>query len=385
MSKGNLRKLTLLLLSMLTIMAAAIIAPSLPELAVVFHDVPRAELLSKLVLSIPAIFIALSAPVAGRFIDIYGRLPMLVGALILYAVSGSSGLYLDNLYHIIVGRVLLGISIGIILTITITLIGDYYEGEERKAFIGYQSAFVGFAGIIFLAGGGLLADITWRMPFMIYLFPLVLIPLTRTQLSEPPRTKGGSSLKKLHIGTLTRIIFVNSVVFMVLFYVLPTQLPFYLKELGYNLSALSGLALAINAVGMVVASLLYPRLKSRMQFPAVFGLAYLLLAAGFYITGVTSSIAVVVVAMFIAGFGVGCLLPNTNLWVIELTHHELRGRTLGILTTCLFLGQFLSPIVMEPVVNAMGLGVLFKGCAFAMVFMAIAFVLGGRGMMRMHR
>ena len=76
MKRRGLLKFTLLLLSTLTIMAAAIIAPSIPGIAEVFKGTSGANLLSKLVVSIPTLFIALTAPLAGRYIDKKGRVTL---------------------------------------------------------------------------------------------------------------------------------------------------------------------------------------------------------------------------------------------------------------------------------------------------------------------
>lgn len=53
-------KETLLLTSTLTVMAGATIAPSLPQIAEVFQDLPSAGMLTKMVLTIPALVIALT-------------------------------------------------------------------------------------------------------------------------------------------------------------------------------------------------------------------------------------------------------------------------------------------------------------------------------------
>ena len=177
-------KLTLLLLSMLTMMAAAIMAPSLPDIALEFKQLPHVELLSKLILSIPAIMIAIIAPFVGRFIDKFGRLKLLYVGLVIYAISGTSGYFLNDLYFILISRMLLGVGISIIMTIAITMVGDYFEGEARQKFVGYQSAFIGMAGVVFMSLGGYLATIHWRLPFLIYLFSLLLIPLSIIFLEE---------------------------------------------------------------------------------------------------------------------------------------------------------------------------------------------------------
>jgi MFS family permease len=73
-------KLTLLLVSSLTIMSVITISPALPLMAEEFKDVEKAALLVKLVLTIPALMIAIFSPITGRLIDKYGRLKVLWGA-----------------------------------------------------------------------------------------------------------------------------------------------------------------------------------------------------------------------------------------------------------------------------------------------------------------
>jgi MFS family permease len=100
-------KLTILLLSMLTMMAAAIIAPSLPAISLHFNHISQVELLSKLILSLPALFIVMIAPFAGNYIDRFGRLKLLYIGLLGYVISGTSGYFLQDLYMILVGRMFL--------------------------------------------------------------------------------------------------------------------------------------------------------------------------------------------------------------------------------------------------------------------------------------
>ena len=115
-------KFTLLLVSSLTIMSIITISAALPQMTKVFSDVEHAEFLVKLALTIPALMIAVISPVTGRLIDRYGRLRILWFSLGLYAVSGASGFFLNNLYHIIISRIVLGMAVGMSMTIVITLI-----------------------------------------------------------------------------------------------------------------------------------------------------------------------------------------------------------------------------------------------------------------------
>jgi MFS family permease len=106
MSKTNsdsvFTKITLLLVSTLTVMSGATIAPSLPAMREYFADVPNADYLVRLALTLPALLIALGAPAVGVIIDRLGRKPLLLIALILYGLAGSSGLILNGLNLILI-------------------------------------------------------------------------------------------------------------------------------------------------------------------------------------------------------------------------------------------------------------------------------------------
>ncbi|MFT5999411.1 MAG: MFS family permease [Neolewinella sp.] len=121
----------------------------------------------------------------------------------------------------------LGVGISSSMTIVITLVGDYFEGEERQKFIGYQAAFIGMAGIVFLSLGGFLATLHWRVPFLIYSFSLLLIPIIFFFLEE---SKPPTILSKVVVASplLLKVLFPIGTLFMVLFYLMPTQLPFLL-------------------------------------------------------------------------------------------------------------------------------------------------------------
>lgn len=369
-------QLTLLLLSMLTMMAAAIIAPSLPNIALEFQDFPQVELLSKLILSIPALFIAIIAPFAGNYIDRFGRLKLLYIGLIGYAIGGTSAYFLHDLYLILGGRMVLGVSIGMIMTIAATLIGDYFEGESRRQFVGYQSAFIGLAGVIFMSLGGFLATLHWRIPFLIYLFSLLLIPLVFVFLKEPPSIIPNQQDSSITAPRLLNALFPVGTLFMILFYLMPTQLPFLLDSIGFTAPSYAGNALAINALGIVFSSFFYSHIKKRFSFIKVAGIALLMMAAGYFLTGSSTEFNGILAVVFLAGLGLGLFIANLNFWVLELSPHQIRGKNMGILTACLFLGQFISPIIAEPIVQMLTLAFLFKSSIFLIGLMGISLIAG---------
>lgn len=191
-------KMTLLVTSTLTVMAGAIIAPSLPAMQEHFATVPNVDFWVRLVLTMPALFIVIGAPFAGMIIDRFGRKWLLVIGAILYGLAGSAGYILPSLTALLVSRALLGLAVAGVMTSVTTLIADYYDGPSRAQILGFQAAFMGLGGTIFLTTGGFLADLDWRNPFLIYLFAFMILPFIITALFEPSRSRDKDSITPIY-------------------------------------------------------------------------------------------------------------------------------------------------------------------------------------------
>jgi MFS family permease len=367
-------KLTLLLVSSLTIMSVITISPALPQMAIAFGNVENASFLVKLVLTLPALMIAICSPFAGALIDRYGRIKILQLSLILYAISGSAGYFLDNIYYILASRALLGISVGMSMTIVITLIADYFEGMERQKFVGMQIAFMSVASILFVGLGGILSDFGWKYPFLIYLFSLAVLPFTFMFLYEPVKIEKKDWVNlDVKAPRLIWMLFINIMLMWIIFFLIPVQIPFLLKALGIQKNALVGAAIAISTGFSALSSFSYSRIKNRLSFLAIFSIGYLLLAAGFLFVSISNNYVLVIAGMILSGLGVGMMIPNTNMWVMKMAPPQIRGKEIGKLTTFWFLGQFLSPVIIFPVLNTLSLSSTFMLAAAVLLLIGVAF------------
>lgn len=369
------------MISSLTVMSGATIAPSLPSMQTYFAEVPHVGFWIRLVLTMPALLIVISAPLSGLIVDRSGRLRLLIPSLLLYGVAGSSGLYLDSIGAILVGRALLGVAVAGAMTTATTLIADYYDGPERSKFMGYQAAFMGVGGVLFLTGGGALAELGWRWPFAIYLFSLILIPLTLLTLREPVREEASSqsgestaSYEKKPFKLLA-FIYVAGFTGMTIFYFIPLQIPFYLEMLVDAGPTISGFAIALSTTFAVMTSLMYGRIYARTGYVVVLGLNFGLMGLGYILIGFADSLLPVLAGLMICGLGMGLMFPNLNVWLTREVSPSIRGRAVGGLTTSVFLGQFMSPMASQPLVASFSPGVMYWSAGMLLLFLAMLFVL----------
>jgi MFS family permease len=369
-------KLTLLFVSSLTIMSVITISPALPGLAAEFYELKHADLLVRLVLTLPALMIAIISPITGRLIDRHGRLRILWFSLLLYAISGTAGYFLDNLYAILVSRAILGMSVGISMTTVITLIADYFEGTERQKFVGLQIAFMSLGGILFIGVGGILADFGWRYPFLIYLFSLLVLPFTMVFLREPLIAgKKNQPDQRIKVPPIIWMLFINTMLMWIIFFLIPVQIPFHLKAMGIEKNSLTGAAIAMSTAFSALSSFSYSKIKNRFSFLTIFSMGYLLMAAGYICVSVSESYLLIVIAMMLSGLGMGMMIPNTNMWVMKIAPPAIRGKEIGKLTTFWFLGQFLSPIIIFPLLNVLSLSTTFMLAAGFLLLMSASFLI----------
>jgi len=381
-SDSLLTKATLLAVSSLTVMAGATIAPSLPAMQDHFTEVANVEFWVRLVLTMPALFIVIGSPIAGIIVDRLGRKPLLLACAALYGLAGSSGFFLNSLFTILGGRALLGLAVAGIMVSATTLIADYYVGAARATFMGLQAAFMGLGGVIFLSVGGSVAEVSWRYPFLIYLFAWVLLPLILISIYEPHRNNSGSRpqehQEKVNIATPTNLlvlIFAVTTLSQIIFYLIPVQLPFYLRTLTKATPAQSGMAIALTTLFSAFASMGYGAVKRRFDFVTILPLIFGFLGIGYIIIGSVSNYALILLGLAIAGLGLGLLMPNMNVWLSASVPDAIRGRALGGLSTSMFLGQFLSPVLSQPINQNFGLGTTYALCGGLLLILAVVFSL----------
>lgn len=343
---------------MLTMMSAAIVAPSLPAISVHFRGIPNVEFLTKIILTTPAIVIAVTAPFVGTVSEKTGKIRLLLSAYLLYAVAGSAGLYINNLYFILISRMFFGLSVSVILTLTTTLIGDYFSGNERSKFISIQGSFVSAGGIVFITFAGFLADASWRYPFTMYLFPLLFIYRAYKYYFEPENTREDDILagKSPQLLSNYTVAYVYMLAFagMAIFYLIPVHLPFLIVHEMHENASVTGIAIAIMSISGATISWFYKNIKARFAFFTIFVFAFLLMGIGFAVVKLADNIVLLVAGLIIAGYGLGLLIPNCNLFFIEKASVARRTRLLGGLSSAFFLGQFASPLVSQPVFNQTG-------------------------------
>jgi MFS family permease len=371
---GRLPVVLLLAGSCMPVLGAVLLAPVLPSMTQAFAGTPGVEILVPVVLTVPALMIALFAPIAGAVADRVGRKTLLLIAMVLYSVFGTMPLWLDSLTGIVASRVGVGIAEAAIMTVCTTLITDYYSGKQRDKYLGMQVLVASLAATAFFALGGALGAQGWRMPFWLYLSAaLIAIPMAFV-LWEP--TKDTRTAERTPVPW--RQVAVPSLVTLfggIVFYALIVQLPYVLTDLGVTDVAVIGAGAAIASLATAAGAFSFRFVSGAgpaRLLPVAFGLA----AVGLVVLWFAPSVPVALAGAVVTSAGTGLLLPTLLTWAVSGLRIEQRGRGTGIWTGSLYIGQFVSPIALGIAAAALGglpvaLGVLGILAAVAAVAAAV--------------
>lgn len=225
-----MRTFSLLLVSMLMMLSGTVIVASLPAISKFFADTPHIDIISRLILTLPSLAVAVSAPFFGALSDKIGRRKILLLSLLLFSIGGSSGYFFSHIGLILAGRALLGLAVAMMMTVTTALIADYFHEQDRHRFMSFQGSFSAIGGIVFIASGSYLADFDWRLPFLVYLVGLFILPLAYLFITEPAKHTVILTKDEAPISTSLYPIYITAFLLMVIFYMLPTQMPFLMID-----------------------------------------------------------------------------------------------------------------------------------------------------------
>lgn len=344
---GTLQGILLLLPITMAVMGLIILVPVLPGIMAHFKDVPGVQYLVPLMLTLPALCVALLSPIAGVVVDFLGRRKTCIGALIVYAIVGILPMFLESLISIIISRAVLGAAEALIVISSTTLIGDYFHGRDREKWLANQTAVASLASIVLALLGGALGSFGWRAAFAAYgvsiLFAVSLMiwtweprkgdepdgEIVSGEVYFPWRTILPISLLAIFGGTM--------------FFNMQIQVSNMLSEY-YGISAPGALGLYSGLAGLSVAggTLLYRQVTARFFVPTQLLIAFGLLGISYVLMNHAPTSGQFTAWLVINQIGSGMLLPALVVWAMGRLPFEVRGRGTGLFMSGWWLGQPLS-------------------------------------------
>lgn len=348
--------LALLLPITLSVMAALFVAPIAPKM---FESYVGTGQYSPedlgwyigWIITVPALCVALFSIPAGWLGDRLGRRKMLIWSMVLYIFVGIMPYFLTDLTQILWSRIAVGIVEALLMTLSTTLIGDFFKGQTRDRWLAAQTGVASTFAIFAILIAGYVGRNNWHNVFLLYLIPLGFLALVLIFTWEPEESEYLASKDKegkwsdIPWGLMT-VICLITLFGSVMFYTVQIKLPDAYKALGVVLAdgsydaARGGLMTAVASIFVPVGTLCFWWLSPRLSLKAMFVLEFSLMATGFALMSILKSPWAFTFAAGLDQIGAGMLLPTLLTWALSRLPFAVRGRGTGLWTATFSLGQF---------------------------------------------
>lgn len=349
------RAVALILAAALITMANSTISPALPWIEALFADHPNAALLTRLLVPAPSITVVICAPFVGILADRFGRRRLLLAGLILYILAGAAPVALTTLPQIFVSRLVMGLAVALTLTSGAAMVGDMFTGDARADVLGLQVSSRNFGGMLGILGAGVLAGMSPRLPFAIYLLAGIVLVIAWRHLHDTPQGNNARADQNHPAtanwwGPLAGICALQMATTL-LFFVMPTQMPFYLQSLGHDPALTTGLTLGALTLAGALTALRYRAIATYIGTHGVLAAGFGAMAVGLGVLAGAPVLAGLTAGAALVGIGFALVSPALPALALQAVPGHRRGAAMGALTTSLYLGQILSPFVSQALIT----------------------------------
>lgn len=343
--------------SALTSLPGLAVSPILGELSTIFPHATELDI--QMLTSLPSLLIIPFVLLAGKLAEKRDFIRLLRVGLWLFAASGVLYLFSSRMWQLMAVSALLGIGAGLIIPLSTGLISRYFTGEYRVRQFGYSSAITNMMLVVATAVTGYLAEVHWRLPFAVYLLPLISLVLSAYLKKDaasvtikqaaaiiPPiqSTPVISGKYGIHIRHLVQLmLFYGLVTYVVL--AVTFNLPF-LMEAHHFSSGNSGLMislffLAIMAPGFMLDSLV-KLLGNKTKLYSL-----LAIAIGLLLIWISPTEWLIVPGCILVGLGYGIIQPLIYDKTVDTAIPQKTTLALAFVMVMNYLAILLSPFITD--------------------------------------
>ncbi|KGN39036.1 multidrug effflux MFS transporter [Knoellia subterranea] len=354
----------------------------------------------QLVVSAYMLAFAVMTPFHGPLSDAIGRKPVIIGALVSYAVASVACALAPNLQVLLVFRVLQGLSAGGSTIIGRTIIRDLFDGVEAQRVMSHVMMIFGLAPAVAPVVGGLLLGVgPWPTIFWfmgIFAVIVAVIVLVTVPETHPPERRRPLRLCPMlrdvatvaRSGRFERMSWAITLVFAGQFIYIGGAAIFVVDLLGKGEGDFWMLFVPMIS-GVVLGSWISGRMAGRISTNRLVAGAFAFsLAAALVNVGLTAAFGPVlpwaVIGQSLIAIGTGVAFPTIQVALLDV-FPEMRGAAASVagvmpLATNAVIAAVLTPLVTDSVLTlaVTSLVLIVLGCLLWAWHLSV----GGRGLRR---
>lgn len=262
--------------------------PTIPAMMREFHTTPS---MTQMGLSMAMLGMGIGSVLWGSLSDHFGRKPILIISLLIFAVSTGVALLSPDITFFVAVRLVQGFGAGGAMVLSTSIPADVFAGRQLGKLMGIVGAINGIAPAAGPLLGGFLADrVGWQGIFVVLLAIGIGMTIWTTRTNEtlpPARRIAARRLSNYVKAYRTMLLNGRFMIYVIikalgiaLLYAYISSGPFIIQD-HYHFSALTfGIIFGANALAIAAGAMLAPRFRIMKQAMVVGTVGMFLLSLG---------------------------------------------------------------------------------------------------------
>lgn len=348
-TKKPIFKISLLSISLL-LMLAPVIAPAIPLMGEAFTGQSKSSV--ELLLTVPNFGIIAALFMSPLAIKGIGKKATILLGMSLALTSGVVPIFFSNYYLILLLRFMFGFGIGLFNSLAVSLLAEFYEGEELATMMGLQSMVgaLGSAILSFAVGYFILSG--WQATFSIYfiIVPVMIlfmlfVPIQREEkVQVQEEIIDGQSKQTLNAGVLS---IAALIFFLFTFYmVIPIKMPEFVLTKGIGTMSSISIVTGLSTLIGIPVGIFYGKIHKYLQ-DNVLTIGLLVIPLGLAVVTFSGHLLVLTLGVMISGIGFGLTMPYLYTKLAQVAPKNSVNLAYTTVLIATNIGVFASPLILN--------------------------------------
>lgn len=383
--------LAILSISLTINMPGLAVSPMLGKLHDVFHS---SVVESQLITSLPNLFMIPVVIISGKLATPRRQTAILTAGLLLFLLSGIGCFFANSMVLLIVLGCLVGIGCGMVVPLAAGYISEWFVSKDRQQDLGLKSTASNAMVVIANIYVGIVAAISWRSAFIVYLIPVIplaLIPfMTQKYINAHRIVTANPAVNALQTSSSaennaayhfqgrqsTVLLIMVCVLYCVLTYATTSisyYAPFTMKAYGMSTTEV-GIVTAAYYLTCALAGAVVATVK-RWVGSNVVVICLAVCAAGLLVMGITHNFWIYAIMSLFIGFAYGVIQPIIYNKTTYIAPNRKEGtQYFGYVLSVNYVGIMMVPFIDGFFRNVFrsddpGFEFLFSGCVVVLLLL----------------
>ena len=344
-----------------------------PALAIIAQALAISSQQIGLVVTAFLVPVAIGTPIFGFLADRFGRKQILVPSLLLFAIAGVLCATAQDFRSLIEWRCLQGLGAASLEAMVISTLCDLYRGKRVTTAMALNASAIGVGATIYPAIGGALADISWRLPFLLSLLAIPVAILVLLKLKLPPQAINindvelktyvqhiGSSVNNRQvIGLLLAVIGLFAIEFGAFYTFTPVLAGTVLGASG----AVIGMIFSSNSLSLALIAFLVGLFARQLSEIKLIKVSLMIFAASLLLIFKVPNVSLLLIPSIFIGAVEGMAFPSIQALLAKFAPEGYRAGFMAMNVSVQAFGRALGPIIAAIAFQLGGMPAIYYGGA----------------------